>query len=44
MSGNEKKYIDKVFYTYDIDYKNYNLNSFEECLENYLGNSSLSAF
>ncbi|WP_310557766.1 DegT/DnrJ/EryC1/StrS family aminotransferase [Flavobacterium sp.] len=40
MSGNEKKYINEVFNPYAVDYKDYNLDSFEEVLENYLGNNS----
>lgn len=43
MGGNEQKYIQEIFNPNRVDYKDYNLHSFEECLENYLGNNSFVA-
>lgn len=38
MSGYEQKYIQEVFNSDGVVYKDHNLDSFEESLENYLGN------
>ncbi len=40
MSGHEQKYIQEIFNSDGVDYKEQNLAGFEEGLENYLGNDS----